>query len=47
MNIYLISQNENNGFNTYDSAVVTAEDEVKARAYWRTWTLTMKVTCNE
>lgn len=27
MNIYLISQNQNNGTDTYDSAVVVAKDE--------------------
>ena len=31
MNLYLISQNENNGYDTYDSAVVCAETEEKAR----------------
>ena len=31
MNIYLISQSENLGYDTYDSAVVIAEDEYAAR----------------
>lgn len=31
MNIYLISQTENKGYDTYDSAVVVAENEDKAR----------------
>ena len=31
MNLYLISQNRNNGYDTYDSAVVAAESEEKAR----------------
>lgn len=31
MNIYLISQTENNGYDTYDSAVVIAPDEATAR----------------
>lgn len=31
MNIYLISQNENNGYDTYDSAVVAAKNEEQAR----------------
>ncbi len=31
MNIYLISQYENTGFNTYDTAVVIAESEKAAR----------------
>ena len=31
MNLYLISQTENEGYNTYDSAVVCAETEEKAR----------------
>lgn len=31
MNIYLISQSENNDYDTYDSAVVVAESEEEAR----------------
>ena len=31
MKIYLISQDKNNGWDTYDSAVVCAENEEKAR----------------
>ena len=31
MNIYLISQDQNNGYDTYDSAVVTAPSEEVAR----------------
>jgi len=31
MNIYLISQNVNDGYDTYDSAVVIAPDEDSAR----------------
>ena len=31
MNIYLISQDKNNGYDTYDSAVVFAESEEEAR----------------
>ena len=31
MNLYLISQTINNGYNTYDSAVVCAENEEEAR----------------
>ena len=31
MKLFLISQNENNGWDTYDSAVVAAEDEEAAR----------------
>lgn len=31
MNIYLISQDENDGYDTYDSAVVAAPDEATAR----------------
>jgi hypothetical protein len=31
MNLYLISQGINNGYGTYDSAVVAAEDEDSAR----------------
>ena len=31
MNIYLISQEVNNGYDTYDSAVVCAKDESDAR----------------
>ncbi len=31
MNIYLISQSENNNYDTYDSAVVIAESEDKAK----------------
>ena len=31
MNLYLISQDKNNGYDTYDSAVVIAENEDKAR----------------
>lgn len=31
MNLYLISQNENNNYDTYDSAVVAAPDEKTAR----------------
>jgi hypothetical protein len=30
MKLYLISQNENNGYDTYDSAVVAAKDEEDA-----------------
>lgn len=31
MNIYLIWQNENRGYDTYDSVVVVAEDEESAK----------------
>ena len=31
MNIYLISQSVNNGYDTFDSAVVAAEDAERAR----------------
>jgi hypothetical protein len=31
MNLYLISQSENNGYDTYDSAVVCASNEDEAR----------------
>lgn len=31
MRLYLISQSENNNYDTYDSAVVAAEDEESAR----------------
>ena len=31
MNIYKISQSENNGYDTFDSAIVAAESEEKAR----------------
>lgn len=31
MKLYLLSQTENEGYNTYDSAVVVAEDEVSAK----------------
>jgi len=31
MKIYLITQNEQNGYDTYDSAVVCAENEEEAR----------------
>ena len=31
MKLFLISQNENNNYDTYDSAVVTAPDEETAR----------------
>jgi len=31
MKLYLISQTENNDYDTYDSAVVSAEDEKTAR----------------
>ncbi len=31
MNLYLISQNVNSGYDTYDSAVVCAESEERAR----------------
>lgn len=31
MNLYFISQKENNGYDTYDSAVVCAPDEEAAR----------------
>jgi hypothetical protein len=32
VNLYLISQSENNDYNTFDSAVVAAESEDEARA---------------
>ena len=32
MKLYLISQDENDGWDTYDSAVVVAENEVDARS---------------
>ena len=32
MNLYLISQRKNNGYDTYDSAVVAAESEDDARS---------------
>lgn len=31
MNIYLIEQNQNDDYDTYDSAIVTAETEDKAK----------------
>ncbi len=31
MNIYLLSQSKNNGYDTYDSCVVIAKDEKQAR----------------
>ncbi len=31
MKLYIISQDENNGYDTYDSAVVCAENEEEAR----------------
>ena len=31
MKLWLISQNKNNGYDTYDSAVVAAETEAEAR----------------
>ena len=31
MNLYHISQGDNNGYDTYDSAIVCAEDEIEAR----------------
>jgi hypothetical protein len=31
MNIYLLSQNENGGYDTFDSLVVVAKSEAKAR----------------
>jgi hypothetical protein len=31
MNLYLISQNENNGYDTFDTAVVCCEDEISAK----------------
>ena len=31
MNLYMISQNDNTGYDTYDSAVVCAEDENEAK----------------
>lgn len=31
MNLYLITQDEEHGYDTYDSAVVCAEDELTAR----------------
>lgn len=31
MNIYLISQDKNYGYDTYDSAIVVAENETQAR----------------
>ena len=34
MNTYLISQNVNNGYDTYDSAVVMAESVEEARAMY-------------
>ena len=33
MNIYLLHQHKVNGYDTYDSCVVVAEDEYKARQY--------------
>lgn len=33
MNIYYIEQSENNGYDTYDSAVVAAESEDAARLF--------------
>ena len=50
MNLYLISQDKNDGYDTYDSAVVVADNEEKARlthpdsrgikgvGLWITWT---------
>jgi hypothetical protein len=38
MNVYFISQDKNNGYDTYDSAVVIAPDEVTAkRIYPSRW----------
>ena len=31
MNLYLLTQNENNGYDTYDSMVVSAENEEDAK----------------
>lgn len=31
MNLYLITQNQNNGYDTYDSAVIAAPNEQTAR----------------
>lgn len=46
MNIYLIEQSVNNGYDTYDSAVVTAVDEEAARIMnpsgFRTWSKELK-----
>jgi len=46
MKLYLISQNVNNGYDTFDSAVVAAESEQEARetfpdnnSEWRTYEL--------
>lgn len=32
MNLYLLTQNDNTGYDTYDSAVVAAKDETQARS---------------
>ena len=37
MNIYLISQNVNTGYDTFDSAVVTANTEEEARIIKPSW----------
>jgi arylsulfatase A-like enzyme len=37
MKLFLISQDENGGYDTYDSAVVAAEDEEAARKIHPTW----------
>lgn len=34
MNIYLVTQNSNNGYDTYDSFVCAAPDEETARRMW-------------
>lgn len=42
MNIYLISQDVNNDYDTFDSAVVIAESKEEARMIHPTWTGTIK-----
>jgi hypothetical protein len=40
MNLYLISQNKVSGYDTYDSAVVSAESEADARAICPSYSVT-------
>jgi len=46
MNIYLISQRVNNGYDTYDSAVVAAETEEQARMIYPTSERGLGLKCN-
>lgn len=48
MNIYLITQNENDGWDTYNAAVVVARNEEKAKDICPAetgWGTTMWATC--